>query len=246
MPKSKRNKVISLTKVKKRTRERKDKHIMNIQSCGLKFKRLYVVSIENDRNNFLKEVRRHFKEDVLMCGKNKQMQFALREIAAAHKKHRDGITQLTDLLEAKKKGKQNQCCLLFSNKEYIDIKTFFDTYHPEDFARCGAKATETITLPRGFDALAHLPHSIEAHVRALGLPTKLHDGRLQLLADHTVVQKDKEISADQAQVLKLLDIKQAKFKMAVKGYYEKGTAKFEDTQPEDDDNGDDNSSDMND
>lgn len=230
MPKSKRNKVISLTKVKKRTRERKDKHITNIQSCGLKYKRTYVLSIENDRNNFLKEVRRHFREDELMCGKNKQMQFALREIAASHKKHREGITELSDLLEG-------QCCLMFSNKEYIDIKTFLNTYHPADYARCGAIATETISLPRGFDALAHLPHSIETHVRSLGLPTKLHDGRLQLLADYTVVQKDKEISADQAQVLKLLDIKQAKFRMAVKGYYEKETGKFEDCQEYEDDDG---------
>merc|ERR1712217_341959 len=96
-----------------------------------------------------------------------------------------------------------------------DVQAFFAEYRPVDYARTGFVAAETVTLPRGPDALAKLPHSIEAHLRALGLPTQLKEGKIHLLADHTVCRNGEELSADAAQMLKLLDIEQAQFIMTV-------------------------------
>ncbi|CAE7769823.1 MRTO4 [Symbiodinium necroappetens] len=65
--KSKRNKVITLTKVKKRPKEKKDELIDGIRESCEEFSRLFLVSIENERN----------QPGKLVCAKNKVMQTAL-------------------------------------------------------------------------------------------------------------------------------------------------------------------------
>merc|ERR1711933_45369 len=83
-----------------------------------------------------------------------------------------------------------------------------------------------VALKKGPDALAKLPHSIEAHLRQLGLPTRLLEGKIHMLADHTVCKEGQELSADAAQVLKLLELKQAHFSMEVEAHWAKdGTFK---------------------
>lgn len=56
MPKSKRNKVIALTKTKKKGREAKEDMVENIHSCVEKFKNCYVLSFENMRTGPFKKI----------------------------------------------------------------------------------------------------------------------------------------------------------------------------------------------
>jgi mRNA turnover protein 4 len=219
MPKNKRNKVVPLTKTKKKPREQKDKLIDEIRSCAEKFSRLYLVEIENERNVFLQEVRKQVRPGRLICARNKVMQLALGMEPSSE--CQDGIHQI-----AKSIG--GSCALLFSNQAPAEIQGFLAGYQPHDFARSGAVATETVTLARGGDALAALPHSIEAHLRQLGLPTQLVQGKVQLLGDHTVCTKGKELSSDAAQILKLLGIKQAQFTVTVAAHWAKEGGKFVD------------------
>jgi len=223
MPKSKRNKVVSLTKVKKRPHEKKDKLIEDIRSHAEKFERLYLVTIENERANFIQEVRKRLRPGVLICGKNKQMQLALGMTSA--QECQDGIHQIAQRISEK-------CGLLFTNKPPAEVQTLFSDYRPVDFARTGAVATETVELSKGPDTLAKLPHSIEAHLRALGLPTQLREGKIHLLGNHTVCKEGQELSSDAAQILKLMEIKQAQFTMVVEAHWSKD-GKFEDCNEND-------------
>jgi len=218
MPKSKRNKVISLTKVKKKDRDAKDGHIDKVRTCCEKFPRVYLIGIENERNHFMQEVRKRLRPGEIICAKNKVMQLALGMTAA--QECQDNIHKIANRISG-------PCALLFTEKPPAEIQQLFTEYRPLDFARAGATATETVTLSKGPDALARLPHSIEAHLRAIGLPTQLKEGRIHLLGDHTVCKEGQEISADVAQVLKLLEIKQAKFLLTVEAHWKKG-GEFED------------------
>lgn len=56
MPKSKRNKVVSLTKVKRKGREAKEELVENIEKCLKKYKFCYVLSYENMRSNQFKKL----------------------------------------------------------------------------------------------------------------------------------------------------------------------------------------------
>mmetsp|Transcript_93993 Transcript_93993/g.148584 ORF Transcript_93993/g.148584 Transcript_93993/m.148584 type:complete len:225 (+) Transcript_93993:81-755(+) len=213
MPKSKRNKVISLTKVKKRPREEKDKLIEKVRANCEKFQRLYLVSIENERTTFIQEVRKRLRPSELMVAKNKVMQLALGMTPATE--CQDGVHKIAQRISG-------PCALLWTNKAPVEVQQLFQEYRPMDYARSGAVATGTVTLEKGIDALARLPHSIEAHLRSLGLPTQLREGKIHLLGDHTVCKKDQELTSDAAQLLKLLEIKQAQFTMTVECHMTKG------------------------
>jgi len=212
MPKSKRAKVVSLTKVKKRPKEKKDDLIEDIRESCEKFSRVFLVSIENERNQFMQEVRKQLRPGKLVCTKNKVMQTALG--TSPENECQDNIHKLSQMISG-------HCALLFTNQSPEEVEKIFAEYRPSDFARSGSNATGTVTLSRGTDALAALPHSIEAHLRQLGLPTVLKEGQIHLLGEHTVCTAGKELSADAAQVLKLLDIKQANFTLTVEAHWQK-------------------------
>jgi mRNA turnover protein 4 len=57
MPKSKRAKVVHLTQVDKKGKELSLKLFANVQECVDKYPYIYVFSVENMRNTYLKQVR---------------------------------------------------------------------------------------------------------------------------------------------------------------------------------------------
>ncbi len=56
MPKSKRNKVVSLTKVKKKGREAKEEMVENVQEALTNYKKCFVLSFENMRTGPFKKI----------------------------------------------------------------------------------------------------------------------------------------------------------------------------------------------
>jgi len=224
MPKTKRNKVVSLTKTKKKTRDQKEQLIEEIRETSNVFDRCYLISVENDRANFMQHVRKMFRPARIFYAKNKVVQLALGTTPATE--CQDGIHKIAERVVEK-------VAILFSNQPPAEVQRLLAEYRPTDFARCGATATETVMLPRGKDALAHLPHSIEAHIRQCGLPTQLIDGKIHLLGEHTVCKEGQELSSDAAQILKLLDIKQAQFVLTVEAHWKKGGEFVDCTELED-------------
>eukprot|EP00928_Gymnodinium_smaydae_P046361 TRINITY_DN30880_c0_g1_i1.p2 TRINITY_DN30880_c0_g1~~TRINITY_DN30880_c0_g1_i1.p2 ORF type:complete len:226 (-),score=65.15 TRINITY_DN30880_c0_g1_i1:55-732(-) len=219
MPKNKRNKVVSLTKTKKKPRDNKDKLIEEIREHCSKAARVYLLAIENERNSFLQEVRKQLRPGILVNGRNKVMQLALG--TTPESECQDGVHKIAEMITG-------HSALLFTDKAPAEVQGFFAKYHPSDYARSGQTATETVTLARGTDALAKLPHSIEAHLRQLGLPTQLVEGRIHLLGDHTVCKAGDSLTTDAAQVLKLLEIKQSQFSVNVEAHWARETGAFVD------------------
>ena len=62
MPKSKRTKVFNLTQVTKKNREQKEKLFENIRECIPNYQHCFVFSIDNMRNNYLKDVRKELND----------------------------------------------------------------------------------------------------------------------------------------------------------------------------------------
>jgi len=230
MPKSKRAKQISLTKVKKKDRSLKDGHIEEIREASGKYKTALLIRVENERNQFIKEVKRKLHPGRLFYGKNKLMQHALG--MSPQNECQDGIHKLADRIAG-------HAAILFTDTPVVKVREYFEEHQPAEFARAGAIATETVVLPPGPDVLANQPHSIEAHLRAIGLPTQLQNGKVVLLGKHTVCKEGKEITADQAQVLKLIDKKLAKFSMTILAKWTRENGEFEKFKELEDDDMDD-------
>ena len=128
-------------------------------------------------------------------GKNKVMQVSLGKSPE---------TEPADNCHLLSKFLRGQVCLLFTNKEQKEIQKFIDENKQPDYAKAGAKATFTVFLQKGTQALENYGHGMEPYLRQLGLPTKLNMQKIELLADTYVCREGEELSVEQCKLLKLL------------------------------------------
>ncbi len=90
-----------------------------------------------------------------------------------------------------------------------------DSHKLPGFAKAGQKASKTVLLNKGFDALSVHSHALEPYLRKLGLPTKLNNQKIELLADTYVCKEGEEINVEQAKLLKLMGYQLSEFKFNV-------------------------------
>lgn len=73
MPQSKKNKVVSLTKVAPKTREHKEFIVNKVHTFMGRFKYVYVLSFDNMSTNNFKSLRESLTDSKFLMGKNKVM-----------------------------------------------------------------------------------------------------------------------------------------------------------------------------
>lgn len=210
MPKTKRAKVVHLTKTKKKTRSDKDELIEKVREASEKFGNAYLIRLENVRNAFLKDLTAKLRPGRLFCGKNKVLQVALGT---------EGSTECADGIHNLARKVQGHRAILFTDLDRAAVTKVLSEYTPEDYARAGAVATRTVTVPAGTEALAKFPHSLEPQLRKLGMPTLLKNGIIHLLGNHVVCKEGQTLDGQQVQVLKLLDEKMVEFRMVPEGHW---------------------------
>jgi len=210
MPKSKRNRVVSLTQTEKKGRSGKEGLVEDIQECIQNYKFVYVFRPDNVRNKELKFLRNKYRTSRFFFGKNKVMQLALGRDAESEKK--PNLHFLT-------KRVAGQCGLFFTNEDPERIQSFFSSYSSPDFPRAGFTATKTVTLSAGMLDKDVFPASIEPRIRQLGMPTILQNGITHLQGNYTVCKQGEVISPEQAKLLKILGEQMSEFKITLIGLY---------------------------
>lgn len=216
MPKSKRDKKISLTQTRKKGLDLKQKVIEEIRDTVDKYARIFTFSVNHMRNNKLKDIRGEWKHSRFHFGKNKLLGIALGR--SVEDEYRDNLHQISSRL-------WGQTGLLFTNSKKEEVLKWFDSYSQPDYARSGNVATQVVILEKG--PLPEFPHSMEPQLRQLGLPTSLDKGIVTLLRDHKVCSIGTTLSPEQARILKLFGYQMAEFKMRIEGMWQNdGTIEF--------------------
>uniref|UniRef100_W5MAE0 Ribosome assembly factor mrt4 n=3 Tax=Lepisosteus oculatus TaxID=7918 RepID=W5MAE0_LEPOC len=216
MPKSKRDKKISLTKTTKKGLESKQNLIEELRKCVDMYSHLFIFSVANMRNSKLKDIRTAWKHSRFFFGKNKVMMIALGKGPADE--YKDNLHKVSKFL-------RGEVGLLFTNKTKEEVQEYFSHFKEIDFARAGNKATMAVTLDEG--PLDQFSHSMEPQLRQLGLPTALKKGVVTLLKDYDVCKEGDTLTPEQATVLKLLGIKLAEFRVTIKCMWNSETGDFE-------------------
>ncbi|CAG9796712.1 unnamed protein product [Diatraea saccharalis] len=211
MPKSKRDKKVSLTKTNKKGLILKQKTIEEIRNSLSKYEHVFLFTVDNMRNTKLKDLRADWKDSRFFFGKNKIMAVALGRTKS------DEVEDQLNLLSKRLKG---QCGLLMTNRDVLDVLQWFKSYRATEFARSGFLATEDVILKAG--PLKDFSHTIEPHLRRLGLPTSLEKGVINLIKEYKVCKKGSSLTPEQASILKLLGIQMAQFKLVIKCHWTKG------------------------
>ncbi|XP_033015333.1 mRNA turnover protein 4 homolog [Lacerta agilis] len=216
MPKSKRDKKVSLTKTAKKGLEVKQNLIEELRKCVDTYKYLFLFSIANMRNNKLKDIRNAWKHSRIFFGKNKVMMVALGRSPADE--YKDNLHQVSKHL-------RGEVGLLFTNRTKEEVAEWFAQFKENDFARAGNKATFTVNLDMG--PLEQFPHSMEPQLRQLGLPTALKKGVVTLISDYEVCKEGSILTPEQARILKLFGYTMAEFKVTIRSVWHAETGDFE-------------------
>lgn len=212
MPRSKRPKLVALTKVCSKSREIKDKLIQGIHEELRKHKSVYLFCVENMRNTPLKELRAEFSDSRFFFGKTKVMAKAIEQVSC----NSQGLKKLCAQL-------RGPVGMLFTSRPEAEVKTFFDSFCCWEFARSGCLAVETVIIPPGpvgVNPEEHFKHSIEPLLRKLGMPTVLKNGIVHLEQEYLICSKGKPLTCDQAHLLKLMEIRQAQFRLKLTLFYD--------------------------
>lgn len=116
--------------------------------------------------------------------------------------------------------------LLLTNRDPEDIFSFFSTYAETDYARAGAAATRTFTVPAGTvysrggeipeEEDVPMPHSLEVTVRKWGMPTRLVKGKVVLDEEYTVCEEGQTLNSHQTALLKMFGVAMAEFRVRIK------------------------------
>ena len=207
---------ISLTKVKKKGRELKEKLVENIQNAANKYKYLYVLSHQNMTTAPFMKIRKDFQDSKFFVGKNKVMQFALGR--TPEEEFKENFCSMSKLVK-------DECCLFFTDEE--SIGDYFEQFTSKDFARAGSIATKSVVLEAGENAFKGFSFAMEPHLRKLGLPTKLARQKIHLLKDVTVAEEGKALTPEQCKILKHLGERLGEFKLKILAKWTAADSKIE-------------------
>ncbi|KAI0669248.1 mRNA turnover protein 4-like protein [Trametes maxima] len=218
MPKSKRAKIVSLTKVAKKTKEQKNALLQEVQENADKWQYCWLFEVGNMRNSHLKTVRRLWKDTArIFFGRGAVMAKALG--TTPEEEHRPGLAKLAQQIKG-------QVGLFFTDSPPTEVLEWFADFQQPDFARTGNRATRTVTLPAGPVMQQHsvppepFPHNEEPQLRRLGLRTRMERGVPTLDVPQTVCEKGKALTPEQTQLLKLVGIKMVTFKVGLRARWE--------------------------
>ncbi|KAL8735995.1 MAG: hypothetical protein Q9166_000557 [cf. Caloplaca sp. 2 TL-2023] len=229
MPRSKRAKVVHLTKTQKKGKELTLRLYANIRECIPQYPYIYVFSVENMRNNFLKDVRAQLAGDSrLFFGKTRVMAKSLGDSPSTEP------YPSTSLLAAHLSG---PCGLIFSHRDPPSILSYFHQFHPLSYARASTTATYSFTLPSGplYTRGGEIPssedvplaHSLEPTLRKLGVPTRLEKGRVMLDEDFQVCKEGEVLGSGQTTLLKMFGVAMAEFGVELRAWWVKETGAVE-------------------
>jgi len=220
MPKSKRAKVVHLTKVDKKGKELSLKLFSNVRENLEKYQYCFVFSVSNMRNSYLKDVRSEFPDSRLFFGKTKVMAKALGNSPE------EACQPNSHLLSKYLVGNVG---LFFTDREPSSIVEYFSTNTKTDFARAGITATREFVVPAGvvysmggeIDESQDVPmaHTMEPELRKLQMPTSLTRGKITLENEYRVCKEGEVLDSRQTRLLKLFGVATAEFKVDLVAYW---------------------------
>ncbi|KAJ4482022.1 ribosomal protein L10-domain-containing protein [Lentinula aciculospora] len=228
MPKSKRSKLVSLTKVDKKTREHKSAMMENVKENAEKWKYCWLFEIGAMRNAHLKTVRNLWKGSArIFFSRSALLARALG--TTPEEEYRMGIHKLAKQIEG-------EVGLLFTDTEPEEVIEWFADFAQPDFARAGNVASRTVILPAGSIMMHHaddpvpFPHDEDPQLRRLGLTTTMKRGVPTLQSPHKLCQKGKVLTTEQAQLLKLIGEKMVTFRVGLIARWDAATGEVTQTE----------------
>jgi len=211
MPKSKRTKLISLTKTKSKGRERKSAMMTALQESVDTYDRVFLLSFENMRTRHFKNLRTQLSDSRFFLGNNRVMAIALGR--TPEEAYAENLHKFSALLTG-------QTGVMFSNRTVDEVRRFFRDNAVKEYCRAGSEASDTVELKAG--PLETFSHTMHEPFRKLGLPVVLKRGVVVLESDFTICNAGNKVTPEQARLLQHFGHKLAVFSVGVQAAWHDG------------------------
>jgi mRNA turnover protein 4 len=231
MPKSKRNRLVSLTKVQSKGSKLKQKLIEDVRDACDIYPNFFILGIENMRNTSFKEVRNHWRGSRFFLGKNKVMAIALGSTESSA--YKENIHLLAQQIQGSR-------ALMCTDSSPETVLRYFQEFKAPHYARSGATATREFRIAAG--PIAHLSFAMEPQLRRLGLPTELKTGVIHLRQTVSVCREGDVLTPEQCKILELFEETMAVFRIKVHAQWVNG--EFSQLIDDDEDSGEEGDSNM--
>lgn len=226
MPRSKRSKLVTLSKTEKKGKENKIRVFDNVREALDEYRFVWVLRLDDVRTPVLQDIRQSWVGSKLIMGKNKVLQKALG--TAPEDEHKDNLHKLAVLLE----GNPG---LLFTNEDPETVKEYFSAYTKADYSRAKSQAPVDFTIPAGIvhsrggqvSAEEDVPmtHSLEETLRnKYKIPTQIKAGKIYLNEPFEVCKKGDTLNVVQALILKQFGVAAAKFTVGMIAFHDGETS----------------------
>ncbi|KAI4595141.1 mRNA turnover and ribosome assembly protein [Pestalotiopsis sp. 9143b] len=240
MPKSKRNRVVHMTQVTKKTRESKDKLFETIREAVPNYQHVFIISVENMRNTHIQQVRKELSDSRIFLGKTTLMARALGKTPEE---------AILDHIEKLAPYMNGTVGLLLTNRDPEAVLSYLSSLNFADFARAGTVATRSFRIPPGHvmstggevpaEHDVPLGHTIEPELRRLGMPTRMVRGKIVIGEEdgsgdggYTVCEEGQTLDSRQTRLLKLFSVCLAEFAVHVRAYWSAATGEVTEIEPE--------------
>jgi mRNA turnover protein 4 len=218
MPKSKRTKLISLTRTKPKTRDAKTKLLTRVKLLLTKYTRIAVVSYQNMNASAQLALRSHLGSiSKIIFGKKSILKLAL---GGSEESSDDSVNMLCDFFDG-------QIALVFTNQPVSTLKSKLENFSKIEFAQPGSISPANVVLSKGDTVFKSMSSSNDEYLRNLGLDVNVNEGKLNLVSDFLAAGKGQALTSEQCKILKLLGIKLGKVKVEVRAIFDKENFRLE-------------------
>lgn len=216
MGRSKRNTVVTLTKVKKKgnKKELKDarferlRHFINTPNIYI-----YIIDVKNYSNSNLKEMIEYFKPNGKMFyGKNKLMKLAF--VTKQGKEIKPNFNKISELLIGNR-------ILLCTTDGPLKVLKFLNTFRPQEYIKPGNISPSTVILKSG--TVLNVPTSMQKDLQEKKLNFDIIDQKIIIREDRVLAEENKVINVENSRLLRMLNMKIGTFDMTALGYWNQDT-----------------------
>ena len=191
-------------------RESKAAYFQKLNDYLNTYQSIFIVNVDNVSSNQMHQIRVSLRgEATVLMGKNTMVRRALKGLIG----ERPELEKLLNFV-------RGNIGFVFTNGDLKDIREKIVSNRVAAPARAGAIAPADVIVPAGNTGMEPGKTSF---FQALGIPTKIARGTIEIVSDVSLVQAGEKVGASEATLLNMLNISPFTYGMGVVQVFDKGT-----------------------
>ncbi|KAI9303673.1 60S acidic ribosomal protein P0 [Cunninghamella echinulata] len=191
-------------------REAKENYFLRLKEYLDTYKSIFIVNVDNVSSNQMHQIRHSLRgEGVVLMGKNTMVRRALKTFVGERPEFERLLPHV-----------KGNIGFVFTNGDLKDIRDKLLSNRVAAPARAGAIAPVDVVVPGGNTGMEPGKTSF---FQALGIPTKISRGTIEIVSDVKLVQTGEKVGASEAALLNMMNISPFTYGMGIVQVYDEGS-----------------------